>query len=241
MLRSTLPRICKAFIYQLVVQVYKSALSFHSILAYSEYAEKTIGAVESKWDAVLTKYIWPFGSKRNSELLATTFQKSFSILTSSLDEVRLHARSSSHNLDQLNGQLRAIHEILLLEDDILSTEQSEVLAQLWTRLGGNRAQSHRFEKNLQLLNELKSYRTRARDHVRVALDALGELYTGMHALRGRASAPEVSGTEIPMEAHLAAIRLGINRMKENRLLANKKEERALGEILGPAASNFVLT
>lgn len=201
-------------------------------MAISDYALRTIEAAEKKQEASLIKYVWPFGVNGDSEVLASTFAQSLSVLSSSLENLILVAETSLTDLDSLEAQLGAIHEILVREDTTLSTEQSELLAQLWSRLGGNRARKQRFEVNFQVLRELGSYRTRALAHVVAALQALQTLSANMEELRERAAAPELSGGEIPVEVHARAIRSGIQRLNEDRLRAKEKEEGAVRRILG---------
>lgn len=183
------------------------------------------------------KYVWPFGSNAASEVLASTFVQSLSVLSTSLENLILQAEVSLRSLDDLEAQLGAIHEILVREDTTLSAEHSELLAALWTRLGGNRARKQRYEANFDILRELGSYRTRALAHVVAALQALQTLSADMEVLRERASGPELAGNEIPMEVHARAIRNGVQRLNEERLKAKGKEEEALRRILGVGASD----
>lgn len=208
-----------------------------SILAISDYALRAIEAAENKQASSVMRYVWPFGTSMDSELLASTFAQSLSVLSSSLENLILSAETSLRNLDELEAQLGVIHEILVREDVSLSAEHSELLAELWTRLGGNRARKQRFEVNFNVLRGLGSYRTRALAHVVAALQALQTLSANMEELRERSAAPELSGSEIPVEVHARAIRSGIQRLNEDRLRAKEKEDEAIQRILGLEASN----
>ena len=157
-------------------------------------------------------YVWPFGGSK-TDLLTTTFSQSLGVLSSSFQRLILEAEVSLHSLDKLELQLNNIHDILTREDVHLSSAQSEVLAELWTKLGGNREQLRSFRDNLRLLKELGSYRTRALAHVVGALQALQTLSADMEELRERVAAPELLGGDIPVEVHVRSIRSGIERLK----------------------------
>lgn len=180
------------------------------------------------------RVIWPFGltaSQNDSKELIDTFSHSLTTLSSSLSRLVLCAQSSLHSLDKLESQLSTIHDILAREDTTITEQHSELLAQLWTRLGGNRGHIRGFEVNLQLLKELGTYRTRALAHVVAALQALETMSADMEELRERVASPELSGGEIPLEVHVRSIRSGIERLSEGRVRAKEREldvERALG-------------
>ena len=197
-----------------------------SILAVNDYALRTIEASSANQSQnSIMRIVWPFRASpsSNSQELLTTFSQSLAILSSSLSRLVISAQSSLHSLDKLESQLSTIHDILAREDATITEQQSELLAELWTRLGGNRAQIRGFEGNLQLLKELGTYRTRALAHVVAALQALEALSADMEELRERVATPEISGGEIPLEVHVRSIRSGIERLSEGRLKAKERE------------------
>lgn len=116
------------------------------------------------------KIIWPFSSNDpNKELLAATFTQSLSVLSNSLERLILSAEASLVSLNNLEEQLNTIYGIVSREDSSLSVAQAELLATLWTRLGGNRAKVSRYSNNLHLLKELGNYRAQALARVVAAL------------------------------------------------------------------------
>ncbi|KAL5486109.1 hypothetical protein ACEPAI_7153 [Sanghuangporus weigelae] len=206
--------------------------SVDNILAISDFALQTIEGGKAESSSVM-KYIWPFGSNGSSkELLASTFSQSLSVLSASLERLILSAEASLDSLNKLEEQLGTIHGIVAREDNTLSVENAELLAALWTRLGGNRAKVVRFASNLQLLKELSGYRAQALARVVAALQALQDLSANMEELRERAATPELSGDEIPVGVHARAIRSGVQRLNEGRLRAKQLEEEAVNRVLG---------
>ena len=203
-------------------------------MAVNDYALRTIESGEAK-DLSIMGLIWPFsGSKKPSsqELLAGTFAQSLSVLSASLAKLIVMAEASIYELDKLEARLGTIHSIIAREDSSISAQRADLLAELWTILGGNRAQMRSFNSHLQLLRELGNYRTRALAHVVAALQALQTLSADMEELRERVAAPELAGGEIPIEVHARSIRSGIERLNEGRIRAKQREEEAVQRILG---------
>lgn len=157
------------------------------------------------------------------------------MLSSDLARLIVAGQASVQELDNLEAQLVSIQSILTREGTDLHAEKSDLLAELWTRLGLNRAQIRGFENNLRLLRELGGYRTQALAHVVAALQALETLNADMEELRERVATPELAGGEIPLEVHVRSIRSGIERLKEGRLRAKQIEEEAIGRLVGSEA------
>ena len=138
-------------------------------MAISDFALQTIEGSNAQQPGLM-KYVWPFGSNASGkELLASTFSQSLSVLSASLERLILAAEASLSSLDKLEEKLGTIHSIVSREDSTLSVENAELLAALWTRLGGNRAKGARFSSNLKLLKGLGEYRSQALARVVAAL------------------------------------------------------------------------
>lgn len=203
-------------------------------MAINDYALRTIESGESEKRSFMD-IVWPFSASSkptSQEILAGTFAQSLSVLSDSLAKLIVMAEASLHELDKLEARLGTIHSVIAREDSSITAQRSELLAELWTRLGGNRAQMRSFGSNLQLLRELGNYRTRALAHVVAALQALQSLSADMEELRERVAAPDLAGGEIPIEVHARSIRSGLERLNEGRIRAKQLEEEAVERILG---------
>ncbi|KAH8117922.1 hypothetical protein DFH11DRAFT_1571461 [Phellopilus nigrolimitatus] len=201
--------------------------SVDNIVAISDYTLRTIEDAEARKSSLMV-YIWPFGSRNtDTELLASAFTQSLSVLSTSLERLIFSAEASLNSLNMLEEQLGTIHGIVTREDASITAQQSELLADLWTILGGNRAQVQRFSANLQALRALSGYRAQALAHVVAALHALHTLSADMEELRQRAAAPELTGGEIPIEVHARALRSGVQRLTEGRLKSAKRIEESV--------------
>lgn len=136
----------------------------------SDYALQTIEAPEKGSSSLIVKYLWPFGStSKHTESVDLLFTQSFSVLSIELERLILTAEVSRTALDELEEKLGTIHDILARENVAVSAANDELLAELWTWLGGNRGRVARFANNLQLLKELGGYREAALARVVAAL------------------------------------------------------------------------
>ncbi len=144
----------------------------------------------------------------------------------------LEAEVSISELNTLEEHLKSIHEIVSREDSSIKAAKDELLAQLWTALGGNRKDLKGMNNHLTLLRGVGRYRNRALAHVVTAQQTLETMAEEMEELRERVAAPELVGNAIPVEVHMKSIRSGLERLKERRIGAKHLEEQIQNRILG---------
>jgi hypothetical protein len=144
----------------------------------------------------------------------------------------LEAEVSISDLNKLEEHLKSIHEVVSREDSSLSTAKTELLAQLWTILGGNQDQLKGMDEHLALLRGVSGYRDRALAHVVAALHMLETMAEDMEELRERVAAPELVGDAIPIDVHMKSLRSGLERLKGRRTGAKQLEEQIVNRILG---------
>ena len=153
-------------------------------------------------------------------------------LSANMRRLVLEAEVSISDLNSLEEHLKSIHEIVSREDTSLSAARGELLAQLWTILGGNRDELKGMNEHLALLKGLGGYRDRALAHVVAALQMLERMAEDMEELRERVAAPELVGDAIPIEVHMKSLKGGLERLKERRTGAKQLEEQIVNRILG---------
>ena len=144
----------------------------------------------------------------------------------------LEAEVSISDLNKLEEHLKSIHEVVSREDSSLSTAKTELLAKLWTILGGNQDQLKGMDEHLALLRGVSGYRDRALAHVVAALHMLETMAEDMEELRERVAAPELVGDAIPIDVHMKSLRSGLERLKGRRTGAKQLEEQIVNRILG---------
>jgi len=133
----------------------------------------------------------------------------------------------------LEESLVVLHEMIARETDAVEEKTDELLADLWTRLGGNRRQLANFKSNRALLANVRVYRNRALRYVSSTLVQLQQLSSDLEELRDRVVVPLLSDPEsnIPLEVHIGSVRNGIERLTQGRIHAKEREDAYLRKIL----------
>lgn len=121
-------------------------------------------------------------------------------------------------LQNLDERLDTIYQIATNDDTTITKNQEELLAQLWTKLGGNSSKVKAHTKQLHLLKNISAYRKKALMHVSETLLKLREIQAELENLREGVAAPEVLGwrDELPMTYHLDLIEKGVERLRRAR-------------------------
>ena len=121
-------------------------------------------------------------------------------------------------LQNLDERLDTIYQIATGDDTTITKNQEELLAQLWTKLGGNNSKVKANNKHLHLLRNISAYRKQALQHVSGTLLKLREIQAELENLREGVAAPEVLGWRdgLPITYHLDLIDKGVDRLRQAR-------------------------
>ncbi|KAG6900829.1 hypothetical protein C0993_000148 [Termitomyces sp. T159_Od127] len=205
-----------------------------NIMAVNDYALQQIEAAHSKPHTIMSMYgLIPWSARKPTyDVVTRTFTEAMGVLSNSLERLVLEAEVNLANLEKLEERLSVLHEMVAREDLALSGARSELLADLWTKLGGNQDKLRNFESHLSLLRNLSSYRKKALAHVVAALQTLNGMSNDMEDIRERVAAPDLIGSKIPIEVHMKSIKTGLERLKEGRVRAKKLEEDTIRRVLG---------
>lgn len=140
-------------------------------------------------------------------------------------------------LDNLEGRLDVIADIAERDGIKTASHQDELFAQLWTKLGGNRASAAKLKQQLSLLNDVTISRRQAWGHVTTTILKLQAIQHSLDDLRERVAAPQTVGTdEVPLEVHIESINLGIERLESQRDSGREIAAKNLREITSKAES-----
>ncbi|EDR08712.1 uncharacterized protein LACBIDRAFT_297203 [Laccaria bicolor S238N-H82] len=206
-----------------------------NVMAVNDYALHAIEEAQAKAPSRFSlQSLSPWTSARRStkEVVAETFGQAMNVLSGNMQRLILEAETSLVNLNSLEERLTTLQEMVTREDSSLSTAKEELLVELWTKLGGNRKTLRGFEKHLILLKDLNVYRKQALVHVVAALQTLQSMSEDMEDLRERVAAPDLVGSQIPVEVHMRSIRNGLERLREGRIRAKHLSEEAMYRVLG---------
>ncbi|KAJ7186794.1 hypothetical protein C8R46DRAFT_1058059 [Mycena filopes] len=205
------------------------------IMAVNDYALQTIEAAHADSSPSILRHLVPWAPKPKTDLILSTFEDSMNYLSSTMQGLILEFELNLQNLNKLEEQLSVLHELVSREDRSISSAHSELLAELWTKVGGNRRRLRGYEGHLGLLKGLTEYRKQALVHVVSALQTLTQMSEDIENLRERVTAPELAGSRIPVEVHIKSIQSGLDRVKEGRSKAKVRESEALRRIIGSDA------
>lgn len=169
---------------------------------------------------------WSWPSIDNEQgahpIVATTFQDVLGLLTSQTSSVVLHCHASMMALDRLEEHLHVMHDMLSREQSYAIREQSRLLSELWTMLGGNRQRLWSIDQRLDLLQNMGDYRLRALAHVGRTLELVQSMGEDMEELRTRVATPALVEDRIPIEVQLLALKAAIDRISEGRIAARER-------------------
>ncbi|KAI9463285.1 hypothetical protein BJY52DRAFT_1115869 [Lactarius psammicola] len=205
-----------------------------NIIAVNDYALHAIKAADSKPSAFSFSHLLPFAQSASAtkQVVVRTFTEAMNTLSNNMQRLVLEAEVSISDLNKLEEHLTSIHEIVSREDTSISAARGELLAQLWTILGGNREELNKMDEHRTLLKGVGGYRDRALAHVVAALHMLETMAEDMEELRERVAAPQLVGETIPIHVHMKSLRSGLERLKGRRAGARKMEEEIVKRVMG---------
>ncbi|KAJ7455294.1 hypothetical protein B0H11DRAFT_2176198 [Mycena galericulata] len=188
------------------------------IMAVNDYALQTIEAAQSESrPSVLWQLVPWTPSKPKTDVVLATFEDSMNYLSFTMQSLVLEFELNLQNLNKLEEQLSVLHEYVSREDNSLSSAKSELLGELWTKVGGNRRKLRGYENHLHLLKGLTEYRKQALVHVVSALQTLTQMSEDIENLRERVAAPELVGSRIPVEVHIKSIQNGLGAIEGGQI------------------------
>jgi len=166
-------------------------------------------------------------------VLIRTFNLAAQEMQAQLGRLIVEAEADLILLDRLEVMLDTIHSIVTKDDADIQVKRDEVLADLWTKLGGNRAKLSVFAAHRTLLGNVSRFRKTALMRVSATMLQLRQLSTDLDELRDRVTAPSIMGEQadgeggIPIEVHIESIRKGVERLGEYRKRSIERENDQL--------------
>ncbi|KZV63886.1 hypothetical protein PENSPDRAFT_757644 [Peniophora sp. CONT] len=199
-----------------------------SVMAVNDHALHTIEAAEAHSKSVMASVqaLIPFAATPEDvrqAAVTTAFASAMSILSSNMERLQLEAQTSLMKLDRLEARLGTLHELVKTQDASLSDLREEILAKLWTKLGGNKRDLRGTDKHRALLAGIGAYRARALAHVVTTLQALQGYAEDMEVLRTRVATPSLA-EDIPLEVHVRSIGAGLRRLQDRSIRAEARRE-----------------
>jgi hypothetical protein len=156
----------------------------------------------------------------SSDASRVAIEKSFTIaldkLVSRLNQILIHCQEMVDELEAMDIALALIHEIVSRERLGIIDARDELLARLWTILGGNKHELRSLENHLTLLYGLSQYRKVALAHVHRTTETVEKLQADIAQLREECVTTMVDAGTLDMQYQLVSLRAGITRLADGR-------------------------
>lgn len=149
-------------------------------------------------------------------------------------------------LQNLDDRLDVIHSVCARDGLAISENREEMLAKLWTMLGGNKKQVDKMNNSLKLLGAVGQYRKQAYAHVSATMLKLEAIAAELEELRERVAKPGLMDdtfglgygeeVEISLLQHIETIQAGVKRLDEQRGVHRAIEQDGYRKILDSGGS-----
>ena len=214
--------------------------TFLSIIAMNDHSLQLIERARardlSSWSFL--KYLSLWDSIRTSEnkhtdtVIAQVFDRTMNALSVNMERLILEAEHIFQDLNDLGEQLTTLQAIIVHQDSAIALAKSNLIDNLWSRLGGNRRLLRTFDYHLVLLKGLGSYKDLSLVHVISALQTLHALSEDMEDIRECVASPDLIGAAVPVEVHINSIQASLGRLRDGRIRARGVEEDMVGRLVG---------
>jgi hypothetical protein len=186
--------------------------SYTSTLAINQLALNTlVAAVEDRFLGAVSP---------SFDASQVVIEKSFTIaldkFVSRLSQILIHCQEMIDELEAMDTALALIHEIVSRERLGIIDTRDELLARLWTILGGNKHELRSLENHLTLLYGLSQYRKVALAHVHRTMETVEKLEADIAQLREECVTTMVGIGTLDMQYQLVSLRAGITRLADGR-------------------------
>ncbi|KAF1924855.1 uncharacterized protein M421DRAFT_272065 [Didymella exigua CBS 183.55] len=203
-----------------------------AVLSGISEQEASYGTLDRVYGALTRAFVAPPPTlhERIFDQYSVHVSKNAEEITKLIDTgVALHAV-----LQHLDEQLDTIYQIAINDDATITKNQEELLAQLWTIVGGNRSKLNTNNKKLMLLRNVSAYRKKALTHVSETLLKLREIQAELENLREGVEAPTVLGyrDDLPISYHLELIDKGVDRLRTARGESMRVEGETYRNLVG---------
>ncbi|KAF9898657.1 hypothetical protein BX616_003765 [Lobosporangium transversale] len=165
------------------------------LIAELDRLEKQLEKKNGMWDMVSD-----FFSGTN-EIQVKAERKLEQLYKSTMDESRKHvqdlilrSKEVLEGLDTLDQTLGTINDLITQENRQQKTANDEILAQLWTILGGNQVEREQYRENLELLQSMDVQRKAIFGQIEGALYKLTNFEADMGVLREKIFSASVGAT-----------------------------------------------
>ena len=203
--------------------------SVDQVISLARWTKRTLQGIEDDEAArgAVARLLGPFrAAKQTEDKLVTQYLDHAAAIEDEIHRLVLEAQALLQVLQNLDDRLDVISSITARDTQTAAVSQAEVLAELWTRLGGNGPKLAKYERELAILLQVTRQRQHAFGYVAGAILQLQAMEAELEGLRERVAAPG-NAPGLPLRVHIENIQLGLERLESGRQMQQRKE----GELL----------
>ncbi|KAK5078391.1 hypothetical protein LTR64_003198 [Lithohypha guttulata] len=164
------------------------------------------------------------------------------IVSGEIEKLLEEAQTLYDVLQNLENRLETIHSISIRDNIQVQGTKDEILADIWSYVGGNQKKKKKVDRQIALLAGVSEYRRSAFKHVAdtiVKLQSMGAELEELRSRVGSAAALKDAGVEhIPLAVHVDNIKLGVERLEIGRQRAKELEHERTRRILDRAEADY---
>ncbi|KAK7520659.1 hypothetical protein IWZ03DRAFT_373518 [Phyllosticta citriasiana] len=142
---------------------------------------------------LLSPILGPYSADTAHRVLLEQYTRHTAVIESQIATLIGQAQALLSLLDDLDANLDRIHDVTARDELTARATRDELLSDIWTLLGGRRADRARNARQLRLLDDVSRYRRSARAHVAAVILKLQAIGSELESLRERVAAPETAG------------------------------------------------
>ncbi|KAK8162204.1 hypothetical protein BKA80DRAFT_272148 [Phyllosticta citrichinensis] len=208
---------------------------------------------------LLSPLLGPYSTDTAHRLLLEQYTRHTSVIESQIATLIGQAQALLSLLDDLDANLDRIHDVTARDELTARATRDELLRDIWTLLGGRRADRARNAHQLRLLDDVSRYRRSARAHVAAVILKLQAIGSELESLRERVAAPETAagaaaagvdpddlldaaglggvdgkgpGAPFAITLHIENIQRGVERLERQRREHSEESIRAIDRVHG---------
>ncbi|KAK8239205.1 hypothetical protein HDK77DRAFT_410951 [Phyllosticta capitalensis] len=205
---------------------------------------------------LLSPILGPRSADAAHRLLLEQYTRHTAVIEAQIATLIGQAQSLLALLDDLDANLDRIHDVTARDELTARATRDDLLGDIWTLLGGRRADRARNAHQLQLLSSVSRYRRSARAHVAAVILKLQAIGSELESLRERVAAPETAGgaagdasdglfdapglgvdgtkgsAAFSITLHIENIQRGVERLERQRREHGEESIRAIDRVHG---------
>ncbi|KAF7727936.1 hypothetical protein EC973_006824 [Apophysomyces ossiformis] len=176
-----------------------------NLITYNTFTLNKLSDVESK--------------KASRQELRIIYEHAMALFEKEATRLIVATVKAQQSLDELEEDLRSIHEIALQETSYQVSEKPHLLADLVNMVQGKGLRRPLVEQNLKILRDFDSERMKAAQRLMIMLDKMDTLQMDLEELRSQVVVPVVAPDVIPLEIHIENVGKAIERLKAGKIAA----------------------